>query len=83
MHHFIHVIHYLWEEVGIPVWPNLLASFLVWMFLRFQTITIRELHEHKEEEAQRRHEEMLNAVASSSSTTVINNPEEVIVNKEE
>lgn len=78
MHHFI---HFFWKEIGVPIWPNLLASLIVWVFLKFQTVAIRKEHELTREHSQKRHEELLSAVASSP-TTVVNNPEEVIINKE-
>lgn len=72
----MHVLQQFWNDIGIPIWPNLVASLIVWLFLRFQTAAIKEEHRLAEERHQQRHAEIL-AIAAASGTTVVNNPEEV------
>lgn len=74
------ILREIWNNIGIPLWPNILASLVIWVFLRFQTAAIKEEHRLAEIRHQKRQAEMLAAVAASNAT-VINNPEEVTINR--
>jgi hypothetical protein len=75
---FWHILHHwLYEDLYIPLWPNILASFVVYIIVVFKVNSIKTLQKLEAERAEQRHEEMKQHVTNetindTSPVTVIN-----------
>ena len=70
MQHFLY--HWLWVDFWTPVWPNIVASLVIWGFMWFWVRSMRDLKaemtEVKERQA-KHHKELkqaINEVASAN-----------------
>jgi hypothetical protein len=66
--HFVH--HWIYEDLYIPLWPNILASFVVYLIVMFKVDSLKELQRLESERAEERHQEMKQHVTNETASDV-------------
>ncbi len=63
------IYHWLYLDLWCPIWPNLAASLIVYVFVWWKLHTMQKLHEELREIQLRHHRELKQAIGKETGTS--------------